>query len=76
MWIRHVHVPGITANTEQLTRLRQFLDTLTNVERIDILPYHTLGIFKWKELGIPYTLDNVPTPTQEQMEEAQRILKS
>lgn len=76
VWIRHVLVPGITANTEQLTRLRQFLDTLTNVERIDILPYHTLGIFKWKELGIPYTLDNVPTPTQEQMEEAQRILKS
>lgn len=76
VWIRHVLVPGITANTEQLTRLRQFLDTLTNVERVDILPYHTLGIFKWKELGIPYTLDNVPTPTKEQMEEAQRILKS
>lgn len=74
VWIRHVLVPGVTANTEQLTRLRQFLDTLTNVERVDVLPYHTLGIFKWKQLGIPYTLENVPTPTKEQMEEARRIL--
>ena len=57
MWIRHVLVPGITTEEDELYRLRSFLDTLKTVERVEVLPYHTLGVFKWKELGIPYQLD-------------------
>ena len=56
MWIRHVLVPGITTDEDELHRLRSFLDTLKTVERVEVLPYHTLGVFKWKELGIPYQL--------------------
>jgi pyruvate formate lyase activating enzyme len=73
-WIRHVLVPGITTDEKQLTLLRQFIDTLDNVKRIEVLPYHTLGMFKWEKLGIPYSLSNVPTPTSEQIQRAETIL--
>ena len=74
MWIRHVLVPGITDDEEQLKRLRSFIDTLQTVERVEVLPYHTLGVFKWKELGIPYQLEGVEPPTAEQVERAQALL--
>jgi pyruvate formate lyase activating enzyme len=76
LWIRHVLVPGINDSEEDLKALRAFLDTLKTVERIDVLPYHTLGVFKWEELGIPYTLDGVEPPTQESVKLANKILKS
>ena len=50
------------------------ISTLNNVYRIDVLPYHTLGVFKWKELGIKYGLEGVPTPTKEEVELARKIL--
>ena len=74
MWIRHVLVPGITTEEDELHRLRSFLDTLKTVERVEVLPYHTLGIFKWKELGIPYQLEGVDPPTKEQIDRAKEIL--
>ena len=74
MWIRHVLVPGITDDDGQLHRLRSFIDTLKTVERVEILPYHTLGVFKWKELGIPYALEEVEPPTKEQVEHAREII--
>ena len=74
MWIRHVLVPGITDDDGQLHRLRAFIDTLKTVERVEILPYHTLGVFKWKELGIPYALEDVEPPTKEQVEHAREII--
>ena len=74
MWIRHVLVPGITDDDGQLHRLRAFIDTLKTVERVEILPYHTLGVFKWKELGIPYALEEVEPPTKEQVEHAREII--
>ena len=74
MWIRHVLVPGITDDEEQLTSLRKFIDTLKTVERVEILPYHTLGVFKWKELGIPYQLEGVEPPTEEQVTRAKELL--
>lgn len=74
MWIRHVLVPGVTDDEEQLKQLRSFVDSLDTVERVEILPYHTLGVFKWKELGIPYTLDEVNPPTTEAVERAKQIL--
>lgn len=74
VWIRHVLVPGITDDEQQLKALRHFLDTLHNIKKIEVLPYHTLGIFKWEQLGIPYTLTDVPVPTAEQVKLAEQIL--
>lgn len=74
MWILHVLVPGITTEEDELYRLRSFLDTLKTVERVEVLPYHTLGVFKWKELGIPYQLEGVDPPTKEQIDRAKEIL--
>lgn len=74
MWIRHVLVPGITTEEDELHRLRSFLDTLKTVERVEVLPYHTLGVFKWKELGILYQLEGVDPPTKEQIDRAKEIL--
>jgi pyruvate formate lyase activating enzyme len=74
VWIRHVLVPGITDDEQQLTQLRKFLDSLHNINKVEVLPYHTLGTFKWKQLNIPYSLENVPVPTAEQVENAKKIL--
>ena len=59
-WIRHVVVPGITDNDEWLQRLGEHIAGYDVVEKIEILPYHTLGAYKYKELGIPYPLEGVP----------------
>ncbi len=74
MWIRHVLVPGYTDSPEQLACLRRFLDTLETVQRVEILPYHTLGVFKWKESGIPYRLEGVEPPTEESLAAARKML--
>ena len=74
VWIRHVLVPGVNDSDEYLTSLRQFIDTLSNVEKVEILPYHTLGLFKWEELGIEYGLKGVEPPTVESVEHAKSIL--
>ena len=64
MWIRHVLVPGITDKDEYLIRTREFIDTLKTVTKVEVLPYHTLGAYKWKELGIKYGLEGVPYSNQ------------
>lgn len=75
MWIRHVLVPDITDNDEALMRLRAFLDTLSNVEKVEVLPYHTMGVQKYEKLGIPYSLEGVQPPAKERVENAKRILR-
>ena len=74
VWIRHVVVPGITDDPGQLARLGQFLGTLTNVKALDVLPYHIMGVSKYKELDIPYPLEGVPPATQKQAVEAKKII--
>ena len=74
VWIRHVLVPGVTDDEEQLKRLRSFIDTLNNIYKVEVLPYHTLGIFKWEKLGIDYPLRDTPTPTPQQVAKAKHIL--
>ncbi len=74
MWIRNVLVPGISDDEKDLKDLRSFIDGLKTVDRVEVLPYHTLGLFKWQKLGITYPLEGVPTPTNEQIEKAQEIL--
>lgn len=74
MWIRHVLVPTVTDNEESLGRLRDFIQSLKTVEKVEILPYHTLGLFKWEKLGIKYKLEDVPTPTAEDIKRTKEIL--
>lgn len=76
MWIRHVLVPGITANETYLKQLHDFIATLQTVDRVEVLPYHTLGVFKWKELDLPYALDDVSSPTKEEIDQANEILET
>lgn len=74
VWIRQVLVPGITDDKFDLINLKKFIDTLDNVEKVEILPYHNLGKFKWENLGEVYPLEGVPSPTIEDIENAKRIL--
>lgn len=75
IWIRHVLTPGITDNDEYLTRTRDFIRTLHNVERVEILPYHGLGAIKYKDLGIDYVLKDTESPTEERVKNARKILE-
>lgn len=74
MWIRQVLVPGYTDDENDLLKLKEFIASLKTVERVEILPYHDYGKFKWKELGEEYEFDNIVPPTQEQIDKAKTIL--
>ena len=74
MWIRQVLLPGYTDDESNLKRLKEFIDTLSGVERVEILPYHDYGKFKWEELGEKYELDDVKPPSQEEIDKAKQIL--
>ncbi len=74
MWIRQVIVPGFTDDKEDLIKLKEFLSTLKSVEKIELLPYHNLGKYKWDNLNLQYPLENVRTATNEDIEKAKKIL--
>jgi pyruvate formate lyase activating enzyme len=75
IWIRHVLVPGITDNDEYLIQTRDFIRTLHNVKRVEVLPYHGLGAVKYKDLGLDYVLQDTQSPTLERVENAKKILE-
>lgn len=74
VWIRHVLVPGRTDNDEELRKFADFIKTLSNVERVEVLPYHSMGAYKWEKLGYKYPLEGTASPTVEQLEKAKSIL--
>ena len=74
LWIRHVLVPGINDDEESLKKLREFIDTLSTVERVEVLPYHTMGKYKWEDLGLTYPLADVEPPSEESVKRAKEIL--
>ena len=74
MWIRHVLVPSVTDDKDSLKEMHRFISALKTVGRVEILPYHTLGLVKWQKLGIPYLLEGVPVPSDEQIKTAEDIL--
>lgn len=74
LWIRHVVVPGITDNDVFLERLGLFLAELTNIKALDVLPYHTMGVSKYKELGIEYPLADVPPADKEMALKAKSVI--
>lgn len=74
MWIRQVLVPGITDKEEDLKKLKQFISELATVKKVEILPYHDLGKYKWLELGCKYELEGVPSATSSDVNRAKQIL--
>ena len=75
MWIRQVLVPGYTDDKQDLLKLKEFISTLKGVDKIEILPYHSMGKYKWKKLKIPYELNDVPDATSSDIERAKALLK-
>lgn len=75
MWIRQVLVPGITDGDEDLKKTRAFIDSLATVEKVEVLPYHTMGLVKYEKLGLEYPLKDVETPSKERVINAKRILR-
>lgn len=74
MWIRQVLVPGITDNEKDLIDLKNFVSSLSSVERVEVIPYHDFGKFKWNKLGLEYPLENVRVANNEDILKAKSIL--
>jgi pyruvate formate lyase activating enzyme len=70
IWVRFVLVPGLTSDAKDIAQIAKFTASLGNVERVEVLPFHQMGKFKWKELKLSYTLDNVLPPTIDAVESA------
>ena len=76
LWIRHIIVEGITDDPDEQFRLGEFIGTLKDLKALDVLPYHTMGVGKYKELGIPYPLENLPAlPLSEAVKAKKRIIE-
>lgn len=76
IWVRHVLVPTRTDYDEYLIRLGDYVETLDNVQKFEILPYHKLGVYKYEALGIPYRLKGVEPPTEERIANARQLLRT
>lgn len=74
VWVRHVTVPGITYKKEYLIKLGEFLAELNNMEALDVLPYHTMGIPKYESLGIEYPLKGVEALSKQEAEKAKNVI--
>lgn len=75
-WIRYVLVPSKNDSKEDILKLKSFIDTLSNVEKVEVLPYHEFGVFKWKEMGLDYPLTGIEPPTEASLAYAKSILES
>jgi pyruvate formate lyase activating enzyme len=75
VWVRFVLVPGLTDDPDNIDRVARFVSPLGNVERVEILPFHQMGSFKWKSLGLEYGLERTPTPTREVVSAAKDTLR-
>lgn len=74
VWIRQVIIHGITDDEEDLLKLKEFIGSLNNVKKVELMPYHELGKFKWENLGFNYELDGIPAATSKDIGRAKRIL--
>jgi len=68
VWLRYVLVPGLTDNSDDIAQIAQFTAGLGNVERVDVLPFHQMGRYKWQELGMDYKLQDFEPPSEELVE--------
>lgn len=76
LWIRYVILPGWTDSYEDLKQMSRFIRELPQVERVDLLPYHSLGSHKWKLLGLEYSLHEVKPPSSTHLQELARLVSS
>ena len=76
IWVRYVLVPGLTDDPEDVAKTAAFAGELGNVERVDVLPFHQMGKFKWERLGLEYTLANTSPPTNELVEQTCALFRS
>lgn len=76
VWIRFVLVPELTDHPDNIRGLADFLTTLNNIERVEVLPFHKMGEFKWTSLGYEYALGNTQSPDDEGQERAREIFRS
>lgn len=74
MWIRQVLVPDYTDDEKDLLKLKDFISSLKTVDKVEILPYHDMGKFKWKKLNIPYELESIRPANSEDVKKAKKIL--
>lgn len=74
MWIRQVLIHGITDEKEDLLKLKEFIKSLSNIEKVEILKYHDMGKFKWEQMGYKYDLDGIPNATDEDVSRVKEIL--
>ena len=74
VWIRHVLVPGVTDEEGALRRLGGFIASLGNVRRVEVLPYHALGLPKWRALGLPNPLESTPSPSPDALACASKLI--
>ena len=75
VWIRYVVVPGYTDSDHDVHLLGQFIEGMTNIEKVELLPYHRLGAHKWAAMGEKYELEDVKPPTKESLEHIKAILE-
>lgn len=75
IWIRHVLLPNYSFTADQLEELAEFLTDYPNIEKIELLPFHKMGEYKWEELGLPYKLYDVQPPSNEDYEKAVEIFR-
>ena len=76
VWIRHVVVPGYTLDFEMLARMADYLKDFSCIKKVELLPFHKMGEYKWKELGRHYSLTDVPEPSEEDMKKAAELFDS
>jgi pyruvate formate lyase activating enzyme len=76
IWVRFVLVPGLTDDLDDIKSIAEFAAGLGNVERVEVLPFHQMGRFKWKELGIKYHLETTQPPTPEAAEKACAVFRA
>ena len=75
LWLRQVIVPNMNDDREHIVALCEFAKKLKNVEKVELLPYKTIGVHKYRDLNIPYRLDGVPELSEEKLDELNKILK-
>lgn len=75
MWIRQVLIPGYTDEEADLLKLKEFINSLKTVQKVELLPYHSMGKYKWEEMHLKYELENVPDASLEDIDRAKKILE-
>jgi pyruvate formate lyase activating enzyme len=76
VWLRFVLVPGLTDDLADIAAIAKFDASLGNVQRVDVLPFHQMGKYKWKQLGMTYTLDDTPPPDRALVEKTIGVFRA